>query len=334
MLHNDTQVEGMLLYLSTTQTETYIRVAEEKKLRITSEVLDTPQTLALGHLTSINDTQMSKLRSFLKHVGNAGLKLSKREVIRIDRDVGLTPTVMPTATFQSYTFEWSSARLSANDKKPPEICTFWNSDLLVEVAAEIDLLHHGMFLDNPEMAGIPSLDYDATGFAHPGIIVLFGGDHGAGACPCSLKLNFSSPQERKDRGELNWRCPTIQIASIECSKDSFELLSATVMPRIKRQLTQLRNSSAFVVYSTTNPRKYRKTFILPRLVTQQSMTFANNTLTYMQAGVQKTIDLTPYFNVEEDDFNLQDFRAKKIISVFHDLCVGDLAFLSAACQSV
>ena len=78
----------------------------------------------------------------------------------------------------------------------------------------------------------------------------------------------------------------------------------------------------------TNPRKYRKAFILPFLVTQQSMTFANNTLTYTQAGVQKTIDLTPYFNVEEDDFNLQDFRAKKIISVFHDLYVGDLAFLS------
>jgi len=328
MLCNQLQIEGMLLYLATNEKAIYIRVAEQKKIRITSEALDTPQTLALGHLTGINDTQMSKLRSFLRHVGNAELKLTKTEVLRIDRDVGLSPTAMPTATFDTYTFEWSATGTS-NEKKLPETCTFWNSDLMVEVAAEIDLLHHSQFLDKPDMRTMDSLDYYAPGFDNvPGIVVLFGGDHGAGACPCSLKLNLSSPEERKERGELNYRCPTIQIASIECSKDNFELLANAVMPEIKRQLIQLRNSSAFVVYSYRTPRKHRKVFILPQHLTAVSMTLSHNHLSYLEVGVNKTINLVPYFNMEDDDFLFQDLRVTKIISCFHDLYVGDLAFLS------
>jgi len=239
MLYTEVQRQGMLMYLAKTNPDDYLKIALKKKLRVTSEVLSTPQTMALGRLTGIKNTQMAKFRSFLKHVGNAELKWAKAELSRIDRDVGLH-SIVPSATCDTYALEWSTTSAKGVEKKAPEHCSFWNCDMLVEVASEIDMLCHGMFLDKLDMTAVPSLDCGAPGFPDkPGVVVLFGGDHGAGNCPCSMKLNFSSPQQRKERGKLNWRCPTIQIASIECTKDSFELLSNTIMPRIKAQLIDL-----------------------------------------------------------------------------------------------
>jgi len=236
MLHSDVQRKGLLMYLAKTQPGDYLKVAKQKKLHVAKAALTTPQTMALGRLTGINNTQMSKLRSFLHVVGHADLKLYKADIARIDQDVGLH-VMMPSATFDNYTLEWSSTAGHNVSNKAPEHCSFWNSDLLVEVASEIDLLFHTMFTEKLDLTAVTSLDYGAPGFAEkPGIVVLFGGDYGAGNCPCSLKLNFSSPQERKARGELNWRCPTIQIASIECTKDTYELLNSTIMPRIKSQI--------------------------------------------------------------------------------------------------
>lgn len=205
MLYSDQKKRGMLLYLAQTQPDIYVHVANQKKITLQSAVLKTPQTLALGRLTGINDTQMSKLRSFLKHVGKAELKLSKKEVICIDTDVGLYSN-LPQPTFGTYNLEWSMTSGANVEKKLPEACSYWNGELLVEVAAEADLVLQSMFLKKPNMTTVPTLDYRAPGFddTAPGIVVLFGGDHGAGACPCSLKINFSSPQERKQRNELNF----------------------------------------------------------------------------------------------------------------------------------
>jgi len=48
-----------------------------------------------------------------------------------------------------------------------------------------------VFLNNPSMTMPPTLDYKAPGFPDEGTVALFGRDHGAGVCPCTLKLNFS-----------------------------------------------------------------------------------------------------------------------------------------------
>ena len=326
MLHNDVQRDGVLLYLAKTQPETYLKVANARKLRISPEVLNTPQTIALGRLCGLNDTQMAKLRSFLNHVGKAELKLVRTEVSRIDREVGLHPNT-PVPTFDTFLLEWSTTKSKGVEKKLPEHCSYWNANVMVEVASEIDLCFHSMFVEEPNMV-IKSLDYYAPGFIDkPGIIVLFGGDHGAGACPCSMKLNFSSPQQRKERGELNWRCPTIQIASIDCSKDSFELLANTVMPAIKSQLIQLRSMSAYIVYCHRRPHHFRKAFLWPNNVDPRSVQITDTTLTY-QVGVQHhSINLQGYFDADENDFSFADLRVTKVISNFHDLYVGDLAFL-------
>ena len=331
MLHTDTHHRGMLEYLASTQPEAYVRVANDKKIRVSTAVLNTPETLALGRLTGINDLQMSKMRSFLKNVGKADLKYNKKEIARIDNDVGLHKA-MPDASFGNYMLEWAITKGKGNEKKLPESCSFWNCDMLLEVAAEIDLHLHTHFLEKPDFkiaSGL--LDYGAPGFINsPGIVVLFGGDHGAGACPVSLKLNLTSPQERKTRGELNYRCPTLQVASIDCSKDTFELLSNTVMPQLKGQMVQLRNSCAVVLFSENDPRRYRKVFLIPKNYDQYTAHVRGNQLVYRVGQTERTIDLNVYFETEVPGVAVpfHDFRIRKIVSNFNDLYVGDLAFLA------
>ena len=329
LLHNEQHRKGMLLYLAQHHPATYVRVANQRKVTIQSAVLNTPQTVALGRLPGINNTQMTMLRSYLRTVGKCELKMSKKELMRIDKDVGLDKT-MPDVHFDTYTLEWASTSGKSGEKKPPETCPHWNSNLLLEVAAEIDLVLTSLFLEKPDNITVPSLDYGAPGFNinSPGIVVLFGGDHGAGACPCSLKLNFSSPEERKARGELNWRCPTMQIASIDCSKDSFELLSNTVMPRLRRQLIDLKDSCAIVVYCRKEPRALRKAILVPKTFERASTCINTHFLIYQVGAEERSIDLHNYF--DNDAASFDDFRVTVVISNFHDLYVGDLAFLCMA----
>ena len=333
LLWNGVQQTGMLLYLAKAVPNECLRVATEKKIRVKTEVLNTPQTLALQRHCRINDKQLSKCRSFLHHLGGVELQCSLNDIKRIDHEVGLNENLLD-ATFGSYTLEWAVIRGDGNQKKLPEVCPYWNADILLEVTAEIDLFYHKLFLEKPDDPFIimPPIDYRAPGFTDkPGMIVLFGGDHGAGACPCSLKLNFSSPQERKSRGELNWRCPTIQIASIDCAKDTYELLVNTVMPTIKSQLIELRNSAAFLVYSPRQPRKYCKAFLFPKDLEPNSFTVNNEVLSFQIGGQIRTVNLGAHFNTENDnEFNYRELRVIKVISHFHDLYVGDLAFLAMA----
>jgi len=329
MLYNEQHRKGMLLHLAQTHPATHQRVANQKKITTQSAVLNAPQTIALGRLAGINDTQMTKMRSFLKNVGKAELKMSKKEIRRIDADVGLNST-MPEVHFNTYTLEWATTSGKSAEKKAPETCPYWNSNLLLEVAAEIDLVLASLFLEKPEDNNtLRVLDYRAPDFDdnRPGIVVLFGGDHGAGACPCSMKLNFSSPEKRKERGELNCRCPTIQIASIDCSKDSFELLSNTVMPRLRQQLIDLRNSCAVVVHCDKELRKHRKAFLMPKNFNRNSIHIQNQRLAYHVGGAERTIELGDFFDAT---LLLGSFRVTVVISNFHDLYVGDLAFLCMA----
>jgi len=165
MLCTEIHREGMLVYLAKTYSETCLRVGKEKNLPLQTEVLTTPQTLVMGRLTGVNDTQMAKLRSHLKHIGNIELKLTKKEVDRIDRSVGINE-LLPHVVFESFTLEWCTTKGKSVEKKPPEECNYWNSDLLVEVAAEIDLFHCSMFLDKPGMMTVPQLDYGAPLWLH------------------------------------------------------------------------------------------------------------------------------------------------------------------------
>jgi len=123
MLHAEVHRLGMLQCLAVTQPKAYLCVANQKKICLATPALNMPQTLALGRLTGINGTQMSKMRSFLKNVGNADLKLSKKEIDRIDHDVGNHKRT-PPPSFNTFTLEWSSTSGKSNKKKPQEACSY------------------------------------------------------------------------------------------------------------------------------------------------------------------------------------------------------------------
>jgi len=52
---------GMLLHLAQTVPDVHLNVANHKKITTQSAALSTPPTMALGCLTGVNDTQMTKL---------------------------------------------------------------------------------------------------------------------------------------------------------------------------------------------------------------------------------------------------------------------------------
>jgi hypothetical protein len=143
MLNTDERVEGMLCYLAKTNPDTYARVRRNRKLSMQPLILSTTQTIALARLGRLNDTQMKKLRSFLKHMAKVNIGMATKEIERIDiMQVGLHRTKL--ASFGSYIHKWSKTK--GKEKKAPEQVYFWNSKLAHEIEAEVDLYIWHLFL--------------------------------------------------------------------------------------------------------------------------------------------------------------------------------------------
>jgi len=66
MLHSEVQQQGMLLCLAQAHPDVCLKVGKQKRINLQKSALSTPQTIALGRLTGINDSQLQKIRSFLK----------------------------------------------------------------------------------------------------------------------------------------------------------------------------------------------------------------------------------------------------------------------------
>jgi hypothetical protein len=257
----------------------------------------------------------------------------------LDIQVGLHRT--KEATFNSQLHEWSLQK--GKEKKSTEMVHYWNGSLSKELEAEVDLYLHHLFVNDTEgkyAKSMPTIDYNAGGFDEPGIVLLFGGDHGDKHCPISCKMNLSPPQERKDMNDLGYQCPVVQFASVQCTKDSFEIMSTTVMPTVKQQLVELHNSSLLVVYHYKEVTKCFRSFMVPsnikigtiafRQTTEEGtnakstiMTFAhgvtNEPATFGSLVIDDPVfDGVPYF----------ELVGKVVITNFHQLFIGDLAFLA------
>ena len=156
---------------------------------------------------------------------------------RIDHNVGLVEAT-PAASFGNCAFE-RATREGKGSEKPLESHCCWNSDLLLGVAAEIDCMcmqtslktliskqqHHlltATHLICPIGRHCDSLWWQSWGRrwpckfeTQPDIASRKKGKTPV-ALPPSLKLNLTSPQERKARGQSNFRCPMLQVALIDC----------------------------------------------------------------------------------------------------------------------
>lgn len=190
-------------------------------------------------------------------MGKVSIEHTAKELKQIDEQVGLDVSTKEV-TFGSTVFEW--AQVKGKETKPPEQVHYWNSSLLNEVVAEADLYLAHYFIDYPTRQSVPTISYEADGMAE-GATVLIGGDHGDKNCPISAKLNLTSPQERKRRGELNYLCPIVQFASIECSKDTYDLLVETVMSGVKEQVSLLADSAIVTVHHSRDPTCF-KSFVV------------------------------------------------------------------------
>jgi len=69
--------------------------------------------------------------------------------------------------------------------------------------------------------------------------------------------------------------------------------------------------------------------MLPKTLEKHSLIMRNNHLIYRVTGVERSIDLRPHFDIEVVP-SFTPFRTSVVVSNFHDLCVGDLAFLAMA----
>jgi len=162
------------------------------------------------------------------------------------------------------------------EKKPPEKIDHWNVSLLREIAAEVDLHISHRFDTEENLSAIPTIDYDAPGFTEPGVAAIFGGDHGDKAFPFSVKLNLTSPQQRKESKKLNDQCPTVPIASIDCSKDTHTTLENTIMPQIRNEIAQLKRSLVLVVYDKDNVKECFHSYIVPKTINITSVSVLPN----------------------------------------------------------
>jgi hypothetical protein len=279
---------------------------------------------------------MKKMKSFLRHVAKVNIQMGSEEVRRIDYQVGLHRT--SKAVFGSYIHEWALTK--GKEKKPPKQVHYWKSDLSSEIKAEVDLYLQHLFQEanaNNPLDNIPVLDYVGDGFVNPGVTVLFGGDHGDKHCPISCKISLSPPSIRKEKKQLSYQCPIAVFASVECSKDAYDLLNSTVMPRIKSQLTKLKESLIVTVYHRTNKTKVFRSYRVPLSIRAGTIGFIGSrtegsdrvvlrmTFSHGTAATFGSIDIDDPVFLGVQFFEL---GAKVVINKFNELFIGNLAFLA------
>mmetsp|Transcript_94090 Transcript_94090/g.271957 ORF Transcript_94090/g.271957 Transcript_94090/m.271957 type:complete len:521 (-) Transcript_94090:182-1744(-) len=145
-----------------------------------------------------------------------------------------------------------------------------------------------------------------------------------------MRLQLTSPEFRKEKEDMSFGCPQMQIAHIECAKDKYELLSETVMPSINDAVQVLQNSSVLNVYDTRTLAP-RQAFLVPRTIVLESVLLDPNGIKFKCHGAPEVhfkpfLDSRKIINVLE----LQFFSYRMAVPNFQLLLTGDLAFLCLA----
>jgi hypothetical protein len=237
--------------------------------------------------------------------------------------------------FGSHLYEWNETT-KGKEKKAPESVNYWTSSLSKEIEAEIDIYLQHVFAERDNSSAtisFPTIDYETPGFER-GVTVLYGGDHGNEHCPISCKLNLTSPAVRKEKKELGYHCPLFQFASVKCTKETYELMKSTVMPKVKEQIIQVRNSSVVTIYHRKGIDEaiHFRSYMVPSTIDVQTIAFIQNGPTKMTFAYGNKE--TPNFGtVVVDDEDLLaapyfELKAHLVVSRFNELVVGDLAFLA------
>ena len=125
------------------------------------------------------------------------------------------------------------------------------------------------------------------------------------------------------------------MASIDCSKDTYEILSNTVLPQVRRHINSLKKSSVLTVYHKNDERKF-KSFIVPASIERCTAVIITGGDSNKKAHLkyvytddngeiqQQIEDISLHFT----DVPFFLLNARVVLSTFHDFYIGDLAFLA------
>ena len=305
---NPTQILYLLQWLATKHNDVFQPFARHRGAGV---VLLTVESQALRMYVRLTERQFFGLAGFFRTRHNIKLENKPKE-LRLLQSISGT---MPIPKFGL--FKYNSPKHGLN------VCKYWTISLVDETERVVDELLDTMIREDEPL--LP-FDYKSpVSTDSPGINVLFGGDHGDIAFRHHMKLQLSSPQIRKERRLLSYRCPEVQIGFIQCRKDAYEVLVNTIVKPIRRSLQELRTSSLIVVHSTRQ-RGVVKSIMCPKTVDPEQLQFeqAANGRWSMRFG-SFIKDLPPMFDMM---CTKEEIRCYRAISSFNEFHIGDLEFLA------
>ena len=135
-------------------------------------------------LLRLTGTQLEQLRSYLWRIGHVKFQYSKKDLEKIDEEVGLDR--IPPPVNKKYWHDWAERGQGAEE------VNYWNMDLIPVIENEVDLHIRNRIHDEINIVGIPDIEYVAPGFnGVPGVAIMFGGDHGDKNLPFTTKIQIS-----------------------------------------------------------------------------------------------------------------------------------------------
>ena len=299
--------EGMLKYLMDKhfqENEEYINKEIPKKI-------DTFYTLSIKKDVGLGKKQLEKLVSVMKHNWNVHLQCSTRRRRFLDKQLRLDEEQLK---FGKYTFK---------TKEGSERCEYYTSNVLNDISRLIDIHLIGKRMRDFDYNGSP-LNYK-THTNEFGIDTIVGGDHGKRAFRLFLKLNLSSPETRKEKQQISFDCPMVQIAYIECSKSNRELLENTIMKDLNEQLEELENKKVVLVYTEDEYGALNQwtTYVVPKTCNISNCTIDQDFV------IDMGDDLKINLKEREIFMNCQsstEFTIREIVHNFELFVLGDLEF--------
>lgn len=316
LLDDEVQVNGMTTYLFKHHPHLFL----EDNARVTREI-PTENTRALMSEIGLLGWQQETLRSWMRIFWNIKLGTNGKEEEQLEAEVG-------NKSVDHIEFH---THIHYGPKKDPQYIRYYHADLPTEICTEVEMHLNNIFNDNVQQTtynDVPVLDYTSPSNKQ-GITVVLGGDHGDSCFFYHAKLNLSSPQTRKEIGELSYECPTVPISYME-GRDAYEVLENTVAKKISENIKQVQNGCIIIVYDSTNIKGgHKKAYLVAKTILMETVHLhppekpASIKYFCKDDSEEHTLQLTDKI-LKVDAWKLQ---IKKIISNFYDNYFGDLKFL-------
>jgi hypothetical protein len=303
MLPTDVYIRGMCVFLFQWRQDIYKDVTKTFGVNVFTTV-PFENTMAMSGEIGLRSGQLRDLRSLLKTQGVL-LQMPDKELDKLNREVGNIDDNDPICHVEDYQHVGGNL----------ESCNYCTIPLVKEICLEVQKY----FQTSGE---IRNLDYDHLG--SPGILVLFGGDHGGGQFRFHAKIHLSSPQERKERGDLSHGCPLTPMCNLECAKDTHGLLSSTVMKTLSADIGKVITSSCYVLFNSSKGTDHCKAYLLPIDTDKVEPSTDGKSFKYTRISTSNDFTVVPM----SEELWGPGARATKVVSQFHDLYIGDLAFFA------